>query len=90
MNNISKRTIRQYLTRYHHLDGNHVLHGKDGILEYIRKVGCIQFDPLNVVGYNSELVLQSRINDFQRDDLYELLYKDRLLIDSWDKNMSIY
>jgi uncharacterized protein YcaQ len=28
------------------------LQGKEGILEYIRHVGCIQFDPLNMVEYN--------------------------------------
>ncbi len=90
MKRISKDIIQKYLAVYHHLDESGQLHGKNGILEYIKKVGCVQFDPLNVVGYNSELVLQSRIVDFKKEDLYELLYIDRLLIDAWDKNMSIY
>ena len=90
MKKISKNVAQKLLVYYHNLDGNHKLHGKSGILEYIRKVGCIQFDPLNVVGYNSELVLQSRIVNFIKKDLHELLYKDRKLVDSWDKNMSIY
>lgn len=66
------------------------LHGKAGILDYIRRVGCIQFDPLNIVGHNQELVLQARIADFQPVMLRELLYQDRKLLDGWDKNMSIY
>jgi uncharacterized protein YcaQ len=64
--------------------------GKHGIINYIRRVGCIQFDPLDIVGHNSELVLQARIADFEPDMLQELLYQDRRLVDGWDKVMSIY
>ena len=67
-----------------------MFHGKEGIVEYIRRVGCIQFDPLNIVGHNHELVLQSQIRDFRSNMLQELLYQDRNLLDGWDKNMSIY
>lgn len=64
--------------------------GKAGILAYIQRIGCIQFDPLNIVGRNPELVLQARIADFRPALLQELLYIDRQLLDGWDKNMSIY
>lgn len=63
---------------------------KTTILDFINKLGCIQYDPLNVVGRNPDLVLQSRINDYKANDLNELLYKDRKLIDGWDKMMAIY
>ena len=64
--------------------------GKAGILEYFQRVGCVQFDPLNIVGQNPELVLQSRIDDYRPLMLNELLYKDRKLLDGWDKMMAIY
>ena len=64
--------------------------GKAGVLGTIRRVGCIQFDPLNIVGRNPELVLQARVTDFAPLMLQELLYEDRALVDGWDKNMSIY
>ncbi len=64
--------------------------GKEGVLDFIRRVGCIQFDPLDIVGRNPELVLQARIADFRPTMLEELLYQDRKLLDGWDKNMSIY
>jgi len=86
---ITPEQAQQFLVKYHHLDGAGTLSGKQGILDYIKKVGCIQYDPLNVVGYNPELVLQSRISDFNTGLLYELLYEDRLLYDAWDKNMAI-
>ena len=56
----------------------------------MRRVGCIQYDPLNIVGTNPELVLQARVADFTPALLAELLYQDRTLIDGWDKNVSIY
>ena len=86
---VTQEQAQEFLIRHHHLDAERTLSGKQGILDYMRKVGCIQYDPLNVVGYNPELVLQSRIDDFNTDSLYELLYQDRMLYDTWDKNMSI-
>ena len=41
------------------------LAGKTGVLDYIRRVGCIQFDPLDIVGRNPELVLHARVADFR-------------------------
>jgi uncharacterized protein len=87
---ITKVQARRFLLAYHHLLPGYHLEGKEGILKFIKKVGCIQYDPLNIVGHNSELVLQSRVKDFTREILGELLYKDRDLLDGWDKNMSIY
>ncbi len=66
------------------------LEGKDGILYYFKRVGSIQFDPLDKVGWNPDLVLQSRINKYKPVLLQELLYTDRKLLDGWDKNKSIY
>ncbi|MBN2851270.1 MAG: YcaQ family DNA glycosylase [Clostridia bacterium] len=87
---ITKAQARKFLIDYHYLNNDFKLKGKEGILEYIDKVGCIQFDPLDQVGYNSHLVLQSRIANYHPVQLNELLYIDRILIDFWDKNMSIY
>jgi uncharacterized protein YcaQ len=87
---LTKLQARKFLLFYHGLYGEFSFAGKDGIMAFIRRVGCIQFDPLNVVGMNPELVLQSRIKDFNRSMLGELLYADRQLIDYWDKNMSIF
>ncbi len=87
---LTKAQARQFLLLYHGLVKPPAFKGKQGILDYINRVGCIQFDPLNKVGHNQELVLQSRIKDFKPSMLDELLYKDRLLLDGWDKCMSIY
>lgn len=87
---ISKKQARYFLLDYHHLNPARSLRGKDGILQYINRVGCIQFDPLDKVGRNPDLVLQSRVRKYTKNYLEELLYRDRKLLDGWDKNMSIY
>ena len=87
---ITKKQARRFLLNHQRLDPPRRLTGKNGILKYIRKVGCIQFDPLNIVGRNADLVLQSRVTNYQPQMLAELLYEDRSLIDGFDKNMSIY
>jgi len=75
---------------HHHLWPPRQLKGKAGVLEYIRHVGSIQFDPINIVGRNPDLVLQSRVKEFNLGMLNELLYEDRQLLDGWDKMASIY
>ena len=87
---LTKDQARNFLVWHHYLSDCRPLSGKEGILEYINQVGCIQYDPLNPIGRNADLVLQARITDYREDMLYELLYHDRLLIDAWDKMMSIY
>lgn len=87
---IHKEDACNFLLRYQSLTGSQPIYGVDGILEYLKKVGCIQYDPLNIVGRNADLVLQSRIMNYKPKMLEQLLYKDRLLIDGWDKMMSIY
>jgi uncharacterized protein YcaQ len=53
------------------------------------RLGSIQFDPLDVVGRNPDLVLQSRVADYRPDTLYELMYVERRFFDYWDKMMSV-
>ncbi len=66
------------------------LSGKAGILDFVRHAGCIQFDPINWVGQNADLVLQARVADYRPRLLTELLYDDRQLMDGWDKVASIH
>jgi len=87
---IGKEDARNFLVVYQNLDASQSLSGVDGVLEYMRKVRCIQYDPLNIIGRNTDLVLQSRVIDYKPEMLEQLLYKDRLLIDGWDKMMSVY
>ena len=86
---LSNKQARGFLLIKHGLIGKHKFTGKQGVLDFVKQAGCIQFDPVDVCGRNAELVLQSRIKGFTKSMLDELLYKNRLLIDYPDKNTSI-
>lgn len=82
----TKEEARKYLVNYHMINTNNHY----SINDVFNRLKSIQYDPLNVVGSNSELVLQSRVHNFRKDMLYNALYKERYLIDGWDKQMCIY
>lgn len=87
---LTKAQARRLILAHQGLWPPYGLAGKAGILAYVRRVGCMQYDPLNIVGRNPELVLQARVDGYEPAMLRELLYEDRKLVDGWDKNMSIY
>lgn len=87
---ISQKTARRFLVAYHGLDRYSDSGREKSILNYFRKVGSVQFDPLDICGRNAELVLQSRVRNFRPSDLYKLLYSRRELTEGWDKMMCIY
>jgi uncharacterized protein YcaQ len=87
---LTKAQARLFILAHQNLWPPHSLESKADILDHVRRVGCIQFDPLNIVGRNPELVLQARVAGFRPAMLQELLYEDRKLVDALDKNMAIY
>lgn len=86
---VSLIELRRFILLKQGLLGAHRFTGKRGALEYVKQAGCIQFDPINACGRNAELTLQSRVKGFKKQDLYDLLYKERSLIDYPDKELSI-
>ena len=87
---ITKQQARQFILAKQGLIGDYRFVGKDGALDYVKQAGCIQFDPVDVCGKNAELTLQSRVKGFKKKMLHDLLYKDRLLVDYADKELSIW
>jgi len=81
---------RRFLARKQGLLGKPRFSGKTGVLEYVKQAGCIQFDPVDVCGKNAEIVLQSRVAGFDKAHLSSLLYKERRLVDYFDKNLAIW
>lgn len=81
---------RQFILLRQGLLGEHRFIGKNGAYQYVRQAGCIQFDPVDVCGRNAELTLQSRVKGITRKALSDLLYRDRLLVDYSDKELSIW
>ncbi len=90
MTELTTAQARQFILAKQGLLGGYRFSGKKGAYDYIRQAGCIQYDPVDVCGKNAELTLQSRVKGFQKTMLEELLYRDRLLVDYVDKELSIW
>ena len=74
---ISREQARRFLTTYHLTPTD-----LSGVFE---RLGTVQYDPLNPVGRNPDLVFQARVPGYQVDDWQKTAYSDRLVYDSWDK-----
>ena len=90
MTELTTAQARQFILAKQGLLGGYRFSGKKGAYDYIRQAGCIQYDPVDVCGKNAELTLRSRVKGFQKTMLEELLYRDRLLVDYVDKELSIW
>ena len=90
MEELTKKQARRFILAKQGLLGRYRFSGKAGAYDYVRQAGCIQYDPVDVCGKNAELTLQSRVKGFRKQMLEELLYRDRLLVDYADKELSIW
>jgi uncharacterized protein len=62
--------------------------GSDGVLEIVRRLGSIQFDPLSVAGRNHDLVLHARVAGY--DPAWcDALYERRVLFEAYNKGLSL-
>ncbi len=57
--------------------------------EAFERLGSVQYDPLNPVGRNHDLVLQARVPGYSVGDWQQLAYRDRFIYDAWDKQASL-
>jgi uncharacterized protein len=61
----------------------------DDVLQLIRRLGCLQLDPISVVARSHLLVLWSRLGAFDRGLLHTLLWHERRLFEYWAHAASI-
>ncbi len=74
---LSRAEARRFLANYHFTPTD-----VPGVFE---RLGTVQYDPLNPVGRNPDLVLQARVPGYQVDDWQKTAYTDRVVYDAWDK-----
>ena len=86
---LTNRQARRFVLRKNGLLGGHIFRGKAGALAYVRQAGCVQFDPIDVCGRNADLALNARVGGYRKQMLDDLLYRDRALIDYFDKQLAI-
>jgi len=80
---------RRFLLAHQRLLPPRRVDGADGVMDLYRHLGCIQFDPIDMVGRNPDLVLQSRVAGYRPSLLEGLMYGERRLYVGWDKMAAI-
>lgn len=60
-----------------------------GLRDVFTRLGSVQFDPLNPVGRNHDLVMQARVPGYNVGDWQRLAYDERFIYDAWDKQASL-
>ena len=84
--NLSKPDARRLLA-HHHFTQYQTEEGDSRTV--FERLGGVQFDPLNPVGRNHDLVLQARVPSYKVNDWQTLAYENRLIYDAWDKQASL-
>jgi uncharacterized protein YcaQ len=87
---IDRAAARRFLATRHLLAPPRGLAAEPAsVLRVIERLGSLQFDPLDVVGRNHDLVLAARIAGYQRAWTDDLLYGSRTVYETYNKGLSI-
>jgi uncharacterized protein YcaQ len=78
---ISKQVARRYVLGRQGLWPGRRWRGRSGVAEAIRRIEAVQIDPINVFARNHDIVLWSRVLDYDPGDLDALLYQERAFFD---------
>ncbi len=74
---LSQEEARRFLSNYHFAPTD--------IAGVFERLSTVQYDPLNPVGRNPDLVFQARVPGYRVDDWQQAAYTERMVYDSWDK-----
>src|SRR3712207_3798965 len=87
---ISAATARRFLALRHGLAAPRALPAEPtSVMRVFDRLGSIQFDPLGIAGRNHDLALAARIDGYRPDWTDALLYRDRLLFETFNKMLCI-
>ncbi|MGE5273494.1 MAG: DNA glycosylase AlkZ-like family protein [Verrucomicrobiota bacterium] len=85
---VSAEAARRFFVARHMLAPARALEGgPDAVLEVVRRLGSIQFDPIAVAGRSHDLVLHARVAGY--DPVWcDLLYERREIFEAYNKGLS--
>ncbi len=87
---VSAAAARRFMVLRHGLAPPRALPAEPAsVMAVVGRLGSLQFDPLEVAGRNHDLVLLARIEGYRRAWTDDLLYRDRLLYETYNKGLSL-
>jgi uncharacterized protein YcaQ len=85
---VTAEAARRFLVARHFLaPARSIEGGSDAVLEFLRRFGSIQYDPIAVAGRSHDLVLHARVADYE-PAWFELLYERREVFEAVNKGLS--
>lgn len=78
---LSATTMRRFILGQQGLYPGRRWRGKSGALAALHAHGSVQIDPVQVIARAHDVIMASRVLDYQPDDLYQIAYQDRAAID---------
>jgi uncharacterized protein len=85
---VTAEAARGFLVARHFLaPARSIAGGPDAVLEFLRRFGSIQYDPIAVAGRSHDLVLHARVADYE-SAWCELLYQRREIFEAVNKGLS--
>ncbi|MBP7688047.1 MAG: YcaQ family DNA glycosylase [Thermoflexales bacterium] len=89
MRTLSLATVRKLALVKQRLASQTTNNDAAGILALVRDLGCLQLDPISAVARSHQLVVWSRVGQYDLDQLDQLLWRDRSLFEYWAHMASI-
>ena len=89
MRTISLETARRLFVLRQRLNDSDPANDAAGILNVVRDLGCLQLDPISAVARSHQLVVWSRVGNYDLSALDQLLWQDRSLFEYWAHQASI-
>ena len=86
---ISLQTARRLFIQRQRLNDRNPANNAAGILDVVRDLGCLQLDPISAVARSHQLVVRSRVGNYDLASLDQLLWTDRSLFEYWAHMASI-
>ncbi|MFH1610177.1 MAG: crosslink repair DNA glycosylase YcaQ family protein [Candidatus Bipolaricaulota bacterium] len=83
--NWSQEEARLYQLAAVGLHGRSYADGEEGIRQGFRDLRAVQLDPLPILGRNHDLVFQSRVEGTHPGMFLDLMHRERLGFEYWDK-----
>ncbi len=89
MRKISLADARRLVISSQHLASPKIAANKEGILQIIQDLGCVQIDPINIVAPSHQIVLWSRLGQYDIADFNQLMWEEHQLLEDWGHCTSI-
>ena len=87
---VSLAAARRFLAIRHLLAPPRSLPGEAAsVMAVFERLGSLQFDPLEVAGRNHDLALAARIDGYRRELTDDLLYRQRVLFEAYNKSLNL-